>query len=116
MSFIYLLLHYIVLLVHYSALKSVVFAFELSYRSDGPNFEYKSLQRLETTPFVMHDGSVYRDMLTIEASRAVGQFAQQHFHTISPSSQVNDTNNFSCYVFVFKTNIFFLKPSNRFSC
>ena len=89
MSLIYLLLHYIVLLVHYSALKSVVFAFELSYRSDGPNFEYKSLQRLETTPFVMHDGSVYRDMLTIEASRAVGQFAQQHFHTISPSSQVN---------------------------
>ena len=88
MSLIYLLLHYIVLLVHYSALKSAA-AFELSYRSDGPNFEYKSLQRLETTPFVMHDGSVYRDMLTIEASRAVGQFAQQHFHTISPSSQVN---------------------------
>ena len=95
MSLIYLLLHYIVLLVHYSALKSVA-AFELSYRSDGPNFEYKSLQRLETTPFVMHDGSVYRDMLTIEASRAVGQFAQQqHFHTISPSSSsINQVNKY----------------------
>ena len=40
-------------------------------------------QRLETTPFIMHDGSVYRDMLTIEASKAVGQFAQ-NYHTFAP--------------------------------
>merc|ERR1712223_175806 len=31
------------------------------------------------TPYVMGDGTWYRDMLTIEASRAVGQFAQK-FH------------------------------------
>ena len=51
----------------------------LSYRSDGPNVEYKSLRKLELTPYVMGDGTWYRDMLTIEASRAVGQFAQK-FH------------------------------------
>ena len=51
----------------------------LSYRSDGPNVEYKSLRNMELTPYVMEDGSWYRDMLTIEASRAVGQFAHE-FH------------------------------------
>ena len=34
---------------------------------------------MELTPYVMSDGSWYRDMLTIEASKAVGQFAQE-FH------------------------------------
>jgi len=53
----------------------------LSYRSDGPNVEYKSMRRLEVTPYVLGDGSWYRDMLTIEASRAVGQFAQK-FHEL----------------------------------
>ena len=56
-------------------------ASQLSYRSDGPNFEYKSLRDLELTPFVLQDGSWYRDMLTIEASKAVGKFAQtKKFH------------------------------------
>ena len=51
----------------------------LSYRSDGPNVEYKSLLRnLELTPYVLHDGSWYRDMLTIEASKAVGQYARKY--------------------------------------
>lgn len=50
----------------------------LSYRSDGPNVEYKSLRDLERTPFLLGDGSWYRDRLTIEASKAVGQFAQNH--------------------------------------
>ena len=67
-------------------------AFELSYRSDGPNFEYKSLQRLETMPFVMHDGSEYRDMLTIEASRAVGQFAQNYHTFVPPTSSFRQVN------------------------
>merc|ERR1711981_1430467 len=49
----------------------------LSFRSDGPNVEYKSLRNLELTPYVMRDGTWYRDMLTIEASRAVGHFAQK---------------------------------------
>ena len=67
-------------------------AFELSYRSDGPNFEYKSLQRLEAMPFVMHDGSEYRDMLTIEASRAVGQFAQNYHTFMPPTSSFRQVN------------------------
>ena len=51
----------------------------LSYRSDGPNVEYKSLLRnLELTPYVLRDGSWYRDMLTIEASKAVGQYARKY--------------------------------------
>ena len=52
---------------------------DLSYRSDGPNVEYKSLLRKwEKTPFVLHDGSWYRDMLTIEASKAVGKYARKY--------------------------------------
>ena len=51
----------------------------LSYRSDGPNVEYKSLLRkLERTPYILHDGSWYRDMLTMEASKAVGQYARKY--------------------------------------
>ena len=50
----------------------------LSYRSDGPNVEIHSLRKMETTPFVMHDGTWYRDMLTIEASKAVANFANQY--------------------------------------
>ena len=49
----------------------------LSYRSDGPNVEYKSLRNLEMTPYLLRDGTWYRDMLTIEASRAVGHFAKK---------------------------------------
>ena len=62
-------------------------AHTLSYRSDGPNIEYKSLRKLELTPYVMGDGTWYRDMLTIEASRAVGQFAQK-FHNF-PQNNVS---------------------------
>eukprot|EP00093_Oithona_nana_P014350 14350.XXX_84688_80869_1 [CDS] Oithona nana genome sequencing. len=33
---------------------------------------------MELTPYVLHDGSWYRDMLTIEASKAVGQYARKY--------------------------------------
>ena len=52
----------------------------LSYRSDGPNVEYKSLRDLERTPFQLGDGTWYRDRLTIEASKAVGKFAQTYHY------------------------------------
>jgi len=66
----------------------------LSYRSDGPNVEYKSMRRLEVTPYVLGDGSWYRDMLTIEASRAVGQFAQK-FHELPYDNHFGRYNQIS---------------------
>ena len=82
----------------------------LSYRSDGPNVEYKSLRDLETTPFVLGDGSWYRDRLTIEASKAVGQFAQTFDfrpltpHVRSKNNSFEKQNMQSCILSIFLQN------------
>jgi hypothetical protein len=64
----------------------------------GGNVELKSLRRLEITPYVLGDGSRYRDMLTIEASRAVAHYSQKNgfSRNVSIPLRQDNRNKSSC--------------------
>ena len=49
---------------------------QLSCHSGGQNFGYKTLRDLIWTPYVLEDGTLYRYLFTIKASKAAGKFAQ----------------------------------------
>ena len=46
---------------------------QLSCHSCGQNFGFKTLRG---TPYVLEDGTLYRDLFTVKTSKAAGKFAQ----------------------------------------
>ena len=60
--------------------------------SSQPQFFNQEVSTQTTTPFLLSNGALYRDMQTIEASISVAKFAKMHKHDSVKKPQGSEAN------------------------